>query len=85
MHITHENVRYAIGSVWTEFYVGNFGDKTGYNSYLDASPEDPKELHLMFGNELRESNQDSNLDRHLSVILHAVSEKVSGEVYPGPI
>ena len=35
----------------------------------------------MFGNQLRESNQNSNLDRHLSVILHSVSEKESGEVY----
>ena len=42
-------------------------------SYLDASPEDTKYLNLVFGNQLRKGNQDTNLDRHLSVILHAVS------------
>jgi len=31
----------------------------------------------MFGDELRESNQDANLQRHLSVILHAISAKDS--------
>lgn len=55
--------------------------RINFNSYLDTSPEDTEELHLMFGNQLRESNQNSNLDRHLSVILHSVSEKESGEVY----
>ena len=55
--------------------------RTKFNSYLDTSPEDTEELHLMFGNQLRESNQDSNLHRHLSAILHSVSKKASGEVY----
>jgi hypothetical protein len=48
--------------------------------YLDASPEDAKELYLMFWDELCESNEDPDLQCHLSMICHAVSAKRSKRV-----
>jgi len=62
--------------------VGTFSDRTSYKSCLDASSEDPKDLYLMFGDQLSESNQDSNLHGHLSMILHGVSKKASVPAYP---
>jgi hypothetical protein len=61
--------------------VGTSDEPITCRSYLDASPEDAKELNLMFRDYLCEGNQGTNLHGHLSVILHAVSEKVLGQVY----
>lgn len=62
--------------------VGTFCDRTSHKSYLDAGSEDPKDLYLMFGDQLSESNEDSNLHGHLSMILHGVSKKASIPAYP---
>jgi len=45
--MTVENVTYAIGSV-CEKINGIFGDPITCRAYLDAGPEDAKELNLMF-------------------------------------
>jgi hypothetical protein len=59
--------------------VGTFGDPITCKAYLDAGPEDAKELNLMFWDELCESNQYPNLHRHLSVILVVSKKQGSGE------
>ena|ERR1700761_5797294 len=81
MHITVENVTYAIGSVCEVLAGAAVADM--HKSHLNASPNDTTQLNLMFGDDLRESNQDTNLQCHLSVILHAISAKDSRKVIFG--
>ena len=75
--MTVEYVRYAIGSVCKEVSC-TWVDVITCKPYLDASPEDAEYLNLVFGDQLRESNQDPDLQCHLSVILHAVSGNGQG-------
>jgi len=48
MHMTVENVTYAIGSVCKNVS-WKLVDLVSRKSYLDASPEDAKQLDLVFG------------------------------------
>jgi hypothetical protein len=48
MHMTVENVTYAIGSVCTEVSCTEV-DLVTSKSYLDASPDDAEYLNLVFG------------------------------------
>lgn len=77
--MTVEKVRYAIGSVCTRVLSGKLWNIEN-DSYLDAHSEKTEDLYLMLWYQLRECNQYTDEECHLTMILHVVPDEAESAV-----